>query len=157
MNIDLQLTAAISKVSIRTKEKDDIIRRICKVTFGREFDQTLAAALGADARTALKALEVNGLLEAKIPIDGIVAQAKLIAGSANVTIPILKGLSARAKAGLEDDPPSIRLDFEFDFHEPSWVFLGRYCNSYTELTLTTIQPSLLPKDNLRADKPRAGA
>lgn len=155
MNISLQIMANISKLSVTAKQKDDVVRRICRLALGREFDSTIAAALGEDAIQARDALIHHGIEEVTIPLDSIVASCKLIHGTVDVTIPIMRGVKAKAKAGDVDKeyPPSVRLEFDFDFYEPAWVFLGRYCNAYVEATLTTVQPTLPGVSTER--KPRA--
>jgi hypothetical protein len=157
MNIDLQIMANISKLSVTAKQKDDVVRRICRLTLGREFDSTIAAALGEDAKQAREALIHHGIEEVTIPLDGIVASAKLIHGTVEVTIPVMRGVKAKAKAGNIDDenPPSVRLEFDFDFYEPAWVFCGRYCNAYVEATLTEVQPTLPGVNTDKSKKTKA--
>jgi hypothetical protein len=140
---DVVFQAEISKVGIKVKDSSGVVRRICKVTFAREFDTLVASNLGADAKTALKALESRGLKAVVIPMDRIVGSCLLEGIEDTATIPVLRGVKAKCKAGAKDDDlPTVRFEFEFDFNEAAWGFLGRNCLAYTKVTLTPAQQSL---------------
>lgn len=158
MNIDLTISAAITKVSVVTIQKDSVVRRVCRMVLSREFDSTIAAALGGDATTALEALKSHGISEVTLPIDTIEASCKMVSVSQTVTIPVLHGRKAKGKAGDDDKelPPSIKLEFQFEFFEPAWVFLGRNAAAWTEATLSETQPSLPGVDTSKS-RPRPGA
>jgi hypothetical protein len=158
MNMDLTITAVIAKVSLTTKQKDDVIRRVCKVTLAREFDNMIAAAMGPDAKEALAALETGGISKVEIPLDAITASAKFVCGSSSnvAAIPVLRGVKATGKASKDEEfPPSIRLEFEFDFLTEAWIFFGRNHTAWGEITLAAVQPEL-PFGPPSA-RPRAGA
>jgi hypothetical protein len=148
MNIELEIGAAIAKVSLRTVQKDDLVRRICKVTFTRDFDDTIAAALGADAKVALAALKSHALAEVVIPLDSIEAKGTIsqdgnaTAISSKVEIPHLRGRRAKGVGTKDDTTPSLALEFEFDFLEAPWVFLGRNHTGWARLSLKTNQLEL---------------
>lgn len=143
MNFELTITASIAKVTVKTIQKDDIVRRVCSLTLAREFDDTLAAALGGEARKTLDGLRSRGVKDATLPIGAIVANAKLICGTQHVTIPVMKGVSAKAKiSSNEEFPPSIKLEFEFDFFADAWVFLGRHCAAWADVELKEANPQL---------------
>jgi hypothetical protein len=160
MNIDVSFSAQISKVSVSVTAKDGVIKRTCKLVLAREFDDLLAAGLKGDARVALKSLRAGGLSEAVLPIDGIVASGTLVAMGGECHIPDLHGLTAKARAAKEEgEPPSIKLEFAFDFAEKSWLFLGRNCSAQAEITIRSLQTEMeFPvgaKGNGRGKRPRA--
>lgn len=147
MNIELSINATIAKITLRVKQKDDVVRRVCSVAFEREFDSTIAAALGEDARQALESLHTHGITEVKIPLDDIQARCLLTSGqgqdAAKVEILHMRGLKAvgTVKSG-DAAPPMIRLHFEFDFAEAPWVFVGRHCASWVDAQITALQAEL---------------
>ncbi len=160
MNIDITFGAEINKVSVGVTEKDGIIQRKCKLVLAREFDTLLASGLRGDAKVALRSLESHGLAEVTIPIDGIFAHgifSNAIGPANEVTIPDLRGLVARAKAGKDQEPPSIKLEFEFEWLEKVWVFLGRNCSAQAQVTIRSIQTEMeFPAGNgkSRGKRPR---
>ena len=143
MNIDITFEAEINKVSVGVIAKDGVVRRICKLVLAREFDTLICHGLKGDALKALRSLEQGGLTEATLPIDGIIASGTFRAAlspMAEVTVPDLRGVLAKGKAGKDTDhPPTIKLGFEFDWSEQSWLFLGRNCSAHAEVTIKSRQ------------------
>lgn len=143
MNIDITFEAEINRVTVKPVTKDGMARRICKVILAREFDHALAVALKGDAQQALRALEGQGISEVTIPITGIAAAGTFktsLSPYPEVTIPDLRGVRAKAKAGkTEDDPATVKLEFSFDWSEPAWVFLGRNSLAHAEVTIRSNQ------------------
>lgn len=135
--------AEIRKVGIQVKEADGCVRRICRLSLAREFDSLVAGNLGSDAKAALVGLSAHGLASATIPMDRVNGTCKLEGLDDSVTISNVRGLKAKCKSGKKDgDPPTVRLEFEFDFYEPAWAFLGRNCLAYATVTLTPAQQVL---------------
>lgn len=141
MNIDITIGAQISKVAAQVVVRDSVIKRTVKLTLAREFDLELAQALGKDAKKTLALLEVGSISEATIPIDAVVASGDLVAMGSGVRIACLRGVQAKAKADTSDDglPPSVKLEFEFDWVEDAWVFLGRNLSAMAEVTIKSLQ------------------
>jgi len=142
---DVGFQAQIAKVSISVKAPLGIVRRICKITLARVFDDIIAAGIGKAARDALKAIKAHDIEAVTMPIDAIQANGELVcsvfsedgeAKSDRVAIPAMKGVKAKAKAGKDpDDPPIISVEFSFEWNEQAWVFLGRHCEAYAEVML----------------------
>ncbi len=144
--IDITFEAEIHRVGVKPVVKDGHTRRLCKLILAREFDTLLAAGLGGDGRTALRMLEGGAFSEVTIPITAIVASGTFKASLSpypEVTIPDLRGVKAKAKAGKgEDAPASVKLEFSFDWSEAAWVFLGRNALAHAEVTLKSLQTEL---------------
>lgn len=142
---DIQLSAAVSKVSVKVKSKDGITVRTCKITLEREFDIVIAAGLGGDAKQSLLALETGGMESCVLPMDAVVADAMLTAGDGDsVRIRHLSGVKAKGSASSEDGfPPSIKLEFEFPFQTDAWVFFGKSCGTTADILLKRAQMELV--------------
>lgn len=140
--IDITLSADITAVKVKTKEVDGQVTRKCQMALRREFDDLLAAGLGGDARKVLASLRERGIESCVIPLDAIDARGKLDSGYQAVTIGQLTGIKATAKAGEDDAPPTIVLEFEFAWQETAWLFLGRNCGLGCELELVQRQQEL---------------
>lgn len=141
---DIEFTAAIEKVNLSVKEKDGVIRRICRLTLAREFDPLIADALGPGAKRVREAVSARELHKVVIPVDTLVLAGRLKTGMGSkgdqVEIPLLRGVKATAKAGKEeDDPASVKIALEFDFSEEAWLFFGRNLQAYAEVTLSRLQ------------------
>ena len=135
--------AEIHKVGIQVTDKTGVVRRLCKITFAREFDPLVASNLGTAAKNILKALVEHDAKSAVIPLDRVVGSCLLQGLNDQVKIPSLRGIKAKCKAGKKDeDPPSVLLSFDFDFAEDAWLFLGRNCLAYAKVTLTPSQQVL---------------
>lgn len=143
---EITISAQLAKVALKVKQKDDVVRRICTMTLEREFDAIIAAALGEDAKTARDSLLAHGISKVEIPIDALAARAKLVSLASSVELPVLRGVKAVGKVKTSDEgdeePPTIALTYEFDFHEEAWVFLGRKCASWIDAHLTPLQTEL---------------
>lgn len=141
MNIDMRLSAAISKLGAVVKVKEGVVKRTCRLTLARVFDVELAAALGSDAKKTLRLLELGALAEATLPIDALVVRADLKAMNDQVRIEELRGITAKGTAADPDEggPPTVQLVFEFDWAEGPWVFLGRNLSAQAEIELQTTQ------------------
>ncbi len=154
MNIEFELSAAVAKVALRTKMKDDLITRVCRVTFTREFDGEIAAAIGGEAPKAREALQGLGLEKVVIPTTALLATGKLrfVKKSPKkgepdekdtVTIKNMRGVKAVATVGKkEDDPPQIALSFDFNHFDGAWTFLGRHHAAWVDLSLKSEQTVL---------------
>jgi hypothetical protein len=141
MPIDMEFDAEIQSVTVSAKHKDGVVRRICRVRLAREFDFMIAEALGSAAKKVREHLADRGLKEATIPMDALAVSGVLkTLGGNKVDVPLMRGLKAKAKAGKEeDDPCTVRLDFEFDLIDEVWVFLGRNLSAYAQVTLSRLQ------------------
>lgn len=141
---DIEFTASLEKVSVSVKQNDGVIRRTCKITLAREFDPLIAEALGPGAKKVREAVSSHELHKVVIPVDSLVLAGKLKAGTAGrpdvVEIPLLRGITATAKAGKEeDDPPSVKIALEFDFSDEAWGFFGRNVSAYADVCLSRLQ------------------
>lgn len=164
MNLDLTLKeVAIAKVSLRVKEKDDVVRRIVRVTFSREFDDEIADALGKEAKQARKALKDYAMVDATIPLEEIVAKAKITCGFENnaITVAEMTGVRAKGKCGKEATdkkeatPPKIELSFDMPFAEAPWTFFGRNARAWATLELSGLQRELPNLDPAKAPNGQA--
>jgi len=145
MNIDIRIGAQINRVQGSVTVKEGVIKRTVVVTLAREFDMPLAAALGKDAKKALDMLESGSLAEVTIPMSRIEATATFSANADQVKIIGLRGIACKAKAGDpdEDEPPTAKLTFEFDWEKAAWVFLGWNLSAMAEVEIASMQKELI--------------
>lgn len=151
MNLDIKLNVSIAKILLRAKQKDDVVRRIVRVTFAQDFNDEIAAELGEDAKNALKGLEDLGLERVVIPLSAVVATGKLCfdkppakldgpGEKERLTIKAMRGWKAVATAAKkEDEKPLIAITFEFDLFEAGFLFLGRHLGAWVDLALKSEQ------------------
>lgn len=142
---DIELQAAVAKVSLSVKEHDGVIVRKCRMALEREFDDAISSGLGGDARKVLALLKSGDAMKVVIGIDEIEAQAELVGGLTGevIKIGILRGDKATAKAGNEDDEaPTIRLEMECQYDREVWTFLGDNCGGYVRVTFRRRQLDL---------------
>jgi hypothetical protein len=141
--VDLEFDAEIQGVSVTAKAKDGVVRRICRVKLAREFDSLIADALGTAAKKAREHLADRSLKQVIIPMDALAVSGVLkTLGGNKVDVPLMRGIKAKASIGKdEDDPVTVKLDFEFDLIDEVWVFLGRNLSAYAQVTLSRLQQS----------------
>lgn len=141
MNIDITISAQVSKVDGKVVVRESVIRRTIVLTLAREFDTTLAVALGKDAKKALALLEVGSITEATLPIDALVAAGDLKALGMECHVPVMRGIEVKAKADTSDEglPPIVKLKFEIDYSDNVWVFLGRNLAAQAEVAIKSLQ------------------
>lgn len=143
---DVQIGASVRSVKISVTDKDGIVRRKCRLVLEREFDEVIAAGLGKEAKKLLASMKTGGIEDATLPMGEVNADAQLVAAETGdkVKIGSLRGCKAKATAGADvDDPPSIRLEFEFAYNDEAWSFLGRNCGSFAHVTLRRRQMELV--------------
>lgn len=141
--MDIEIAASIAKVTLVMKGVNALIVRRCKMAFDREFDPEIAAALGSGAKKALAALRAGDLEKCVISIDRVNVEANLVCGKDKVAIKACHGEKATCKAGKDqEDPPSIRLEFQAMYTDDVWSFLGRNCGSYVHLAFKDTQLTL---------------
>lgn len=141
---EFTVAAKIESVSLDVKMIEDVEHRKCVIKFARDFDETIAAALGGDAKQILASLQRHGQEKAYISIDRINAKATLVSAKGDrVTIPALHGIQAVGTAGKDDDPPIIRLEFDYFYDRDAWVFVGENARGIIEVTLKPRQQELL--------------
>jgi hypothetical protein len=140
----------IQAVKVRTKNVDGRQVRSCRVVLSHEFDDELAAALGPKAKHILKGMEDGEIESATLPIDGLAAIGAFSSPGNKknaVRVPYMRGTKARAKAGgKEEEPPTLRLEFEFAWNKDAWVFLGEHCSAIASVVLTQTQLALAATD-----------
>jgi hypothetical protein len=140
----------IQAVKVRTKNKDGRVVRSCRVTLSHEFDEELAAALGKKARSVLQGMKDGEIETATLPIDGLAAVGafhELREKKIAVKVPYMRGVKAKAKAGGKDEePPTLRLEFEFAWNRDAWLFLGEHCSAMASVVLTQTQLVLTTED-----------
>lgn len=136
-------TVKIESVSLDVKTIEDVEHRKCVVKFARDFDEAIAKALGGKSKI-LEQLRKHEQEKAYISIDNLNASAVLVSPKGDkVTVPAIHGTQAVAVAGKNDDPPIIRLEFEFFYEPEAWRFLGDNARGTIELTLKQRQQELL--------------
>jgi hypothetical protein len=143
--IDIEIQAAIAKVSLFVKEDDGVIVRKSQMKLDREFDDEIAAGIGGDARKVLTSLRGHGISKVVIPIDAIDAQAVIVGSltGESIKIPSLRGIKATGTAPKDaDDVARISLEMECQYDREIWKFLGDNCGGYCRLTLKQRQLSL---------------
>lgn len=97
--IEFTSTMTIRAVGMRAKTKDGVTSRRIRLTIEREFDDDLAAAIGADAKRVRKLLSDGALAKGEIPMDAIEASMRLKnVESSRLRIDAVKGVRAVAKA-----------------------------------------------------------
>ncbi len=157
MDINVTFAAEISNVAVKVIEKDGVTRRICKLVLAREFDELLSSGLGlpAVAAGAMRALRKNDLSQVTVPLDAIpaVTATLMAADGLECTIPELRAVCARAKAGDVDSEPTVKIEWTFDWSEKPWLFLG-LCSAFTvTVGLRSIQMELpLPAVTVKVGK-----
>jgi len=152
---DVKLQFGIKKVTLKTKAKDGVQARTIRLTLEREFDDTIAAGIGGDARGALAALKGGGMDSCVLPIDGIHGSASLLAGAGEVCdVPYLKGVTAKGAVSPDlDFPPSIAVEFDMPYERKAWGFFGDYQNTTAVVELTRGQLEIAgAKASTRAPK-----
>lgn len=150
MPFNIECSAVMANISVRAKTKDGITSRLCKVKFRRDFDETIAQAIGGDAKKALVGLKSGGISSVEFPITGVRVSTTLTAESGDsAQIGAALGTKAVAKAAkqlqlegadaTEDNQPKVVLEFEFPFDEIVWMFVGRNCGAQARLKFDLIQ------------------
>ncbi len=137
------LECGIKAVKVRVSDVDGRTLRRCRVVLAHEFTLEIARELGDGAvamRTSLRTGEVE---KAVMPIDGIAALGAFTARDGGIEIGRMVGIKATALAAKKDDDgPTIQLEFEFQWQEDAWLFLGRNCNATADVVLTKRQLAL---------------
>jgi hypothetical protein len=139
---ELQCEAAIENVTIKAKVgKIGTVMKRCRIKLSREFDALIARAIGGDALDFLESVSSGAVEKVVMPIDAVVAEGTLRAlGGEQVTIKALYGVKATATAPKEDeDPPLIRMDFDFGYDGEVWRFLGDHAGAVASVTITPAQ------------------
>ena len=144
MKSDITLAAKIESVTLDVKEIDDVVHRTVAIKFARDFDDTLAAALGGDAKQILASLRRHGQEKAYIAIDRLIVKATLVNPDGEVVdISTMHGKQAICAASTsEQDPPTIRLEFGCYYSDDAWSFLGRNAKGICEVKMSPKQPKL---------------
>jgi hypothetical protein len=141
---EFTVAVKIENVTLDIKTIDDIEHRKVVIKLARDFDDTIAAALGGDAKQILTSLRRHGQEKAYINIDRLNAKAILVAPKGEkVTIPALHGTTAVAVAGKDDEPPLIRLEVDFFYDHDAWAFMGQHARGTVEITFKQRQQELL--------------
>ena len=142
------LECGIKSVKVKVVEHDGRVIRRCRVVLVHDFDEDIAAELGKDAKRVRESLVDGGVTKAELPIERVVAAGAFTTREAGakqfgVQVGIMVGVKAVATAAKNDaDPPTIAFEFEFNWQEDAWVFLGRHCTAIADVVLTKAQGSL---------------
>ena len=81
--------------------------------------------------------------ELEFPISAVLALGGFRSGEDIVEIEYMKGIKAVGVAPKDDNAtPQLLMDFDFNWKEDAWVFLGRHCMSVADVTLTKCQREL---------------
>ena len=144
MKSEIKLAAKIESVTLDVKEIDAIVHRTVAIKFARDFDDTIAAALGGDAKQILASLRRHGQEKAYIAIDRMIVKATLVNPDGEVLeIASMHGKQAVCTASTsEQDPPTIRLEFGCYYADDIFAFLGRNAKGVIEISMAPKQGSL---------------
>lgn len=142
---DNEFTAGIRGIKIKSQEREGVYVRTCTLSLEREFDDTIAAGLGAEAKKALSCLKSGGMRKCELPLDAVNAAGTLVAATGEtVEIGVLAGVKATCSVDPEGEfPPSVVLDFEFSHTREAWAFFGDHCGGRCSVTLIKRQGSLI--------------
>lgn len=143
--IDVTFQGGITAIKLKVSEKKGAVTRRCTIVIDREFDDAIAAGLGNEARNALESMRARGMSSCVLPIDGIDAEGLISEiGGESVRIGALKGVKATGTADKEGEfPPSLSLEFEFQFNAEAWAFFGKHCGGYATIDLRQRQLELV--------------
>lgn len=138
------LECGIKAVKVKVDGVEGRILRRCRVVLVHQFTPAIARELGKDAvalRAGLRALAID---KAVLPIGGVAALGAFTAGGETIKISRLIGVKATAIAPNEDSEAgaTIQLEFEFQWDEAAWGFLGRHCAAVASVVLTKRQLTL---------------
>lgn len=148
---DIELLAALAKVTLRVEDHEGQLLRRMRLALDREFDDELAAGIGKGAQKALKLLVAKDVQKCTIGLDAVEANADLVATRSDrvalkqerIAIGQLRGVLATCAAPKEaGDVTHIRLEFEAPYSDDVWAFLGRHCGAYVQITFTRRQLEL---------------
>lgn len=140
---ETQLALGLKNVKVKAEHEDGITTRTCYITLTGEFEDLVAAGMGADAKKALASLQAGGMTSCVLPIDRLLCEARLVSDGKSLHIDRLKGTKASAKAGKPEEPIRIDLEFEFMFNREAWIFLGEHAGAAALVTLNRVQLGLL--------------
>jgi hypothetical protein len=140
---ETEIEAGLKGIKVKAEADGGIITRVCTLTITREFDSTIANALGG-AKKIHAALNAGDVTSCVLPIDRILCAIQLVADGDRLNIDKAHGTKATAKAGDPDSdtPPRIDLEFEFVFSQEAWAFLGRHVGAMARLRLNRSQQEL---------------
>jgi len=140
---ETQVPMALKAVKVKLDPNDGAPIRLCTLTLACEFDLLVAGGLGGDAREALASLKSGGMTRCELPIDALLVEAKLVAEGKSIVLKNLKGTKATARAGSEEKPPHIDLEFAFLFEREAWAFFGEHVGALALVTMNRMQMELL--------------
>lgn len=146
--MEIEILASVAKVQLNLKpDKGQVIRRI-DLILEREFDDTIAAALGDGARKALDSLRKNELISAEIAIDAIDVTAEFVNNISGEVVQIgaLRGDKAKCLAAKEEDggTPVIQLKMSCAYSRDVWVFFGEHGGLIVAAAFRDRQLELVP-------------
>lgn len=148
--------AQIMKITGGVRQKKGVTRRLCQLTLFRELNGEIADLLGGAGPKVLRALKANDVSEAKIKLDALVFEATIDCKGQQVTIGHLRGIVAKGKEGARDEePPTVKLVFGFDFQEDAWSLFGRNYGSMAQVKLEPAQAELAVDDGVAAEDTEA--
>jgi len=143
------LQCGIKTVKVRVKDVQGRMVRRCRVTLSHAFDADIARELGKDAISLRKSLKDNAIEKATLPLDGFAALGAFSAGGKSIEIQRMVGVKANCtQAKDSEDGPTIQLEFEFQWDEKAWVFLGRNCSAMADVVLTKRQMALVGDESV---------
>lgn len=159
--IELTSVMTIRAVALKAKTKDGVTVRRIRMTVEREFDDDMAASLGADATRIRKLLSDGAMAKAEIPLDAIEAEMRIKnVESSSLKIAAVKGVRAVAKAPPSvggEMPPSIALMWDFAFADDVVVFLANSLGQTVSVDITPRQLELIKAEKERSPFVRAAA
>jgi hypothetical protein len=106
---ETEIEAGLKGIKVKAEADGGIITRVCTLTITREFDSTIASALGG-AKKIHAALNAGDVTSCVLPIDRILCAIQLVADGDRLSIDKAHGTKATAKAGDPDSdtPPPNR-------------------------------------------------
>jgi len=147
---ETEIEAGIKGIRVKAEADAGIIVRTCTLTLTREFDTVIANALQG-AKKVHAAVKAGDVTSCVIPIDAVLCEIQLDTNGDMLAIGRARGTKATAKAGDEDSPPRIDLEFEFIFTLDAWAFLGRHVGATATLQLNRSQQMLDLEPGPRAE------
>ncbi|NIQ97826.1 MAG: hypothetical protein GWN87_29440 [Desulfuromonadales bacterium] len=133
-------------MTLTAKEKEGVVRKLCKLKLSRDLDADLARDLGKDAQAARDGTRGRGMQKVILPISAVIASGEFTAERGEVLkVPLLQGLKAIAtfEEGADGDGESIvDMLFEFSFSRDAVAFFSDNLRSQVTVQFTKAQLEL---------------
>jgi len=132
---DVELQAVLAKVTLHTKASDGVVIRTMRIAVDRELDVELASGIGKHALRVLSLLRDREAEKVTLGLGAVLAEGTLVVAKQRAVLGELRGIKAVCTSPDEDgEVVAVRMEFESNFEEAAWVFLGRHCGAYVQIT-----------------------